>query len=135
MARRLALLAAVLLSLVPAACSRWAARPAAPRARCVPEGRGDPPRHWIGCAADPGPPRALDGAERLALGLPLDLNAASADELARVPGLTRRLAGAIVADRARRGPFRDVEELERVTGIGPRRLARARLVLSIARPP
>lgn len=135
MPRRLALVAAVLLSLVPAARSRWAARPAAPPAPCVPEGRGIPPRHWIGCAADPGPRRALDGTERLALGLPLDLNTASAEELARVPGLTPRLAAAIVTERARHGAFRSVEELDRVSGIGPRRLARARRVLATARPP
>jgi competence protein ComEA len=135
MPRRLALLAAVLLSLAPAALSRRAALPSPPRPPCVPDGRGEPPRHWVGCATDPGPRRTLDGAERLAFGLPLDVNAASAAELARVPGFTPRLAAAVVADRARHGPFREVDELERVPGIGPHRLARARPVLSVARPP
>jgi competence protein ComEA len=135
MPRRFALLAAVLLSLVPAAIARRAALPSPPKPACVPEGRGEPPRHWVGCATDPGPPRGLDGAERLAFGLPLDVNRATATELARVPGFTPRLAAAIVADRSRRGPFRDVDELERVAGVGRRRLSLARPVLSAARPP
>jgi len=91
-----------------------------------------PPRHWIGCAADPGPRRELDGRERLVLGLPLDLNRASAAELALVPGLSPRLGEAVVADRERRGPFASVHDLERVKGIGPARLGRARPHLEVA---
>jgi competence protein ComEA len=123
--RRLALLLAALLSLAPAAARLRRPAPAPPRA-CAPEGRGRPPRHFVGCAADPGPRRDLDGLERLALGLPLDPNRAAAAELARVPGFSPRLAEALVADRAARGPFASVEDLVRVRGIGPGRLARAR---------
>lgn len=130
--RRLALPLVLLAALLPAAARLLLARPA-PARQCRPEGRGDPPRHWVGCAADPGAPRALDGRERLALGLPLDLNRATADELALVPGLSRRLAEAIVADRTGRGPYADVEELTRARGIGPARLARARAHLEVER--
>lgn len=49
--------------------------------------------------------------------MPLDLNTVSADELARLPTLDPRLARAIVAHRTRRGAFRDISELERVSGI------------------
>jgi competence protein ComEA len=104
-----------------------------PRPRsCPPEGRGAPPRGWLGCAADEGPRRALSGEERLVLGLPLDINRATARELGFVAGLTPRLGRAIVDDRTERGPFRSVEELDRVRGIGPRRLARARGALTVA---
>jgi competence protein ComEA len=54
------------------------------------------------------------------------LNAASAEELAVVPGLSPRLARAVVAERMRGGPFEQVDSLLRVHGVGPRRLARAR---------
>lgn len=93
-----------------------------------------PPRHWLGCAADEGPSRGLDGAERLLLGLPLDPNTAAARDLAFVPGLSRRLGEAVVADREERGPFPSVEDLVRVRGIGPKRLARARASLVVAAP-
>ncbi len=106
--------------------------PPAPR-ECAPEGRGEPPRHWLGCATDAGAPRALADDERLLLGRPLDLNRAGAHALAFVPGLSARLAAAVVADRAEHGPFGSVEELDRVGGIGPVRLARARDALEVER--
>jgi competence protein ComEA len=124
-ASRLARLALLLAALAPSGLRSLAGRPSPPRA-CAPEGRGVPPRHWIGCAADPGPPRALVGEELLLVGLPVPLNAASAADLAAVPGLGSRLAGEVVADRERRGPFRTVDDLLRVKGVGPARLAQAR---------
>jgi competence protein ComEA len=134
MARRLAHLLVLLALAVPAAWKALAARPGAARASCPVEGRGEPPRHWLGCAADPGPARGLVDEERLLLRLPLDPNRAGARALAFVPGLTPRLARAVVEDRAAHGPFADVDALDRVEGIGPRRLALARAALEV-RPP
>lgn len=108
-------------------------RPPAPR-DCVPEGRGEPPRHWLGCAADEGSRRALADDERLVLGRPLDPNVAGARALAFVPGLSRRLAEEIVADREANGPYGEVSDLVRVRGIGPKRLARAAPHLAVAPP-
>jgi competence protein ComEA len=88
-----------------------------------------PPRHWAGCAGDPGPRRGLDGPERLALGLPIDVNGATPAHLAAVPGLSARLAEAVVADRTARGRFESVEALLRVKGVGPARLTKARSYL------
>lgn len=96
------------------------------RAACAPEGRGVPPRHWLGCSGDPGPRRDLGADERLAIGLPIDPNSAGERELAFVPGLSRRLGRAIVDHRVASGPFRTVDDLLAVKGIGPRRLERAR---------
>jgi competence protein ComEA len=124
MADRIAL-ALVLVAALAAPGVRLALeRPPSPRT-CVPEGRGIPPRHWLGCAADPGPARALADDERLVLGLPLDPNRAGARALAFVPGLSSRLAEEIVADREANGPYADLADLERVKGIGPKRLAKA----------
>jgi competence protein ComEA len=47
------------------------------------------------------------------------INTAGAEELMTLPGIGPHLAAAIVEDRARRGPFRTVQELARVSGIGP----------------
>ena len=126
MASLLALLAAL-----AAAPVRVLLETPAVRAPCAPSGRGAFPRHWVGCAADPGPARPLASDERLALGLPVDPNRASARDLAFVPGLSRRLAAEVVADRERNGPFPDVESLLRVRGIGPKKLAQARPALVV----
>jgi len=61
--------------------------------------------------------------ERVALfAAPVDLNAASLAELEALPGVGPGLAARIAAGR----PYRDVEELARVPGLGPRRLAALR---------
>ena len=86
---------------------------------CLPEGRGGLPRGWLGCAGDAGPRRDLSPAERLALGLPIDPNSAAVAELAQIPGLSRRLAQAIVEHRLAHGPFQDLDALRAVKGIGP----------------
>ncbi len=129
-------LARLLLLSALAAPAGWKALAARPSGAgpCAPEGRGARPRHWLGCAADPGPPRALADEERLLLGVPLDPNLAGARALAFVPGLTPRLARAVVADRTARGPFGAVDDLRRVEGIGELRLARARAALAVAPP-
>ena len=93
--------------------------------------RGIAPRHWIGCVADEGSRRNLTGRERLLVGVPIDVNAATPEDLAAVPGLSPRLAISVVADRMRKGPFKSLDDLTRVRGIGPARLARARTYLAI----
>jgi competence protein ComEA len=123
------LLAAVL------APSALRARCGAPPPACLREGRGQPPRHWLGCATDPGPRRDLTAAERLALGLPIDPNTAGEQELAFVPGLSPLLAREVVAHRRTHGPFQAVDDLLSVKGIGPGRLARARPHLAVAVAP
>lgn len=64
----------------------------------------------------------MEGADLDALAVPVDLNAASVDELESLPGIGPALARAIVAGR----PYAAVEELLRVPGIGPARLAAVR---------
>ncbi len=133
MAPRLAL-AALLAAVIAAAPVRVFLERPGRRPACAPEGRGDLPRHWLGCATDPGPRRALAADERLVLGLPIDPNTAGTRELAFVPGLSRRLAEAIVEERVLHGPYVRVADLLRVRGIGPKRLAEASPHLEIAVP-
>ena len=84
---------------------------------------------WLAWLPAPPPARgpqrcmhACDGAVRLLFGQPLDLNSASAESLGALPGIGPVRAKAIVAERARQ-PFRRVEELRAVRGIGPRTVA------------
>ena len=66
----------------------------------------------------------------------VDLNTATAEELAAaLKGVGLSKAKAIVRYRTEIGPFRDVQELEEVKGIGPRTVARnkSRITLSKAK--
>jgi competence protein ComEA len=132
-ARRAALAVLLALTLAPAVLRAVSAAGGAGVA-CPPEGRGEPPRGWLGCAADPGRVRDLVDEERLLVGLPLDPNRARACALAYVPGLGPALSAAVVADREARGPFASVDDLVRVKGIGPKRLERARGRLEVPAP-
>ena len=54
---------------------------------------------------------------------PLNLNRATAEELAELPGIGAELAGRIVACREERGGFESVEEIMEVPGIGEGKFA------------
>lgn len=56
----------------------------------------------------------------------IDLNQASRAELAQLPGVGEVLAARLDTDRRENGPYRSVEDLRRVRGIGPVTLARLR---------
>jgi competence protein ComEA len=133
MATRLGLAALLVAALAPHLIRPGRSAQPPRSATCTPAGRGVAPRHWIGCAEDPGPQRELSGAERLAAGLRIELNEATPEDLAGVPGLSPRLAVEVVRDRTRRGPFATPDDLIRVRGIGPNRLDRARPFLATGR--
>src|SRR5688572_21551431 len=64
-------------------------------------------------------------------GQQLDLNLASAEELALVPGIGPKLAQRILDERARRGGFTAWGELRAVRGIGPKTLERLKAFLRV----
>jgi competence protein ComEA len=74
----------------------------------------------------PCPCGELSARVRWALGLPLRLNETDPEGLALLPGIGPGRAAEIFADRSARGPFRRVEDLARVRGIGPRTVERLR---------
>jgi competence protein ComEA len=61
----------------------------------------------------------------------VDLNRASATELQRLPGVGEKRAQAILAARAKQ-PFRKIEDVLAVKGIGPAWLAKQRSHLTIS---
>jgi competence protein ComEA len=64
----------------------------------------------------------------------VDLNRASADDLAAVPGIGPGLASEVVREREERGRFRTPDALRRVRGIGPARMERARPWIHVSPP-
>ncbi len=74
----------------------------------------------------------MHGAELLTLGLPLDLNSAGATDLDALPGIGPALAQRIVAYRQQHGPFKKIDDLLQVSGIGPKLLDKIKPQLIIA---
>lgn len=71
-------------------------------------------------------------ADRTKQGSKLDLNLASRDELAEVPGIGASTADAIIAYRKQHGGFKKVAELEEVSGIGKQTLDTIRARFKVA---
>lgn len=116
-AERRAILCLLLLG-VAGQGARWcASRPGDPPGQVAllpAERRGSPLAHRDSAQA---------AARPLAAGETLDPDVAPVAELLRLPRVGPALARAIVADREARGPFRSLEGLDRVSGIGPKLLA------------
>ena len=60
----------------------------------------------------------------------VDVNSASAAELAELPGIGQSKAAAIIAEREKK-PFSSVDDLERVRGIGARTVEDLRSKVSV----
>jgi competence protein ComEA len=62
---------------------------------------------------------------------PVDLNRATAAELEELPGVGPATAAAIIDDRERHGPYATVDDLDRVSGIGPAKLDAIRELVTV----
>lgn len=80
-----------------------------------PSGRSAPPNSARARRAGEGKPRDRAPTSLLIV----DIDRAPAAEIERLPHVGPSLARRIVADRAANGPFRSLEGLQRVRGIGP----------------
>ncbi len=76
---------------------------------------------------EPRPPKLRTSAT----GERIDINAAAAEELVRLPGIGAGLAERIIAYRTEHGPFRSADELAGVRGIGKKKLDRMRAFIEI----
>jgi competence protein ComEA len=64
----------------------------------------------------------------------VDINTASVEELMTVPGIGQVIAQRIVEFRDKNGPYKSIDDLLKVQGIGEKSLARIREHLSVGRP-
>jgi competence protein ComEA len=74
-------------------------------------------------------------AERLlTLGLALDVNTATAEDLEALPGVGPVMAQRIIEYRQSRGPFQKIDDLLSVHGIGRKKLAHLAPLITVASP-
>ena len=78
---------------------------------------------------------AMPTVRRLALGMPIDLNHASAEELSQVPGIGEKLAIQIVQLRQLRRQFESVSDLMAVQGIKEKKLNNLKKYLTVKPTP
>lgn len=64
----------------------------------------------------------------------VNLNTASADEIARLPRVGRKLAESIVAHRAKNGAFKRAEDLMEVKGVGEKKFSSLKAYLTVSGP-
>lgn len=80
-------------------------------------------------------PIEIERHESRKLDYQIDINSATWVEWIQFEGIGEKLAGRIVADRKRNGPFQSVDDLARVKGIGPKTIARLRPHLKAGNTP
>jgi competence ComEA-like helix-hairpin-helix protein len=65
---------------------------------------------------------------------PINLNTASSEELQLVPGIGPATADKILKMRKSYGPFKSVDDLLAIRGLGPKRLEKMRKFLTVGKP-
>lgn len=65
---------------------------------------------------------------------PINLNSATASELEQVPGIGPATAEKILKMRKSFGPFKSVDDLRAIKGIGPKRMEKMRKYLAVGKP-
>ncbi len=64
---------------------------------------------------------------------PINLNTATSDQLQEVPGIGPATAEKILQMRKAYGPFKSVDDLRAIRGIGPKRLEKMRKYLTVGK--
>jgi competence protein ComEA len=109
----------------------WSVMARSPRVRAA-----DPPPAQVIPAANPEAEQA-PVAEPASIPPPhsaarqININTATASELELLPGIGPALAGRIVEYRKAHGPFKSVDGLDEVKGIGPRTLEKLRPLVKV----
>ena len=75
----------------------------------------------------------MDAGKRITLGIPIDLNTATAQDLILISGIGPKSARAIIEFRDGVGSFERIEQLEQVNGIGRKRFQWIRKYVFVGR--
>src|SRR5262245_32559960 len=89
------------------------------------------PSHGLSAQATAPAPRGAKAAPSTAV---VNINTASAAELDALPGIGAKTAALIVEYRQKNGPFKKVEELMNVRGIGEKNFLKLKPQLTIGTP-
>jgi len=73
----------------------------------------------------------LEGKKKILLGIPINLNTATSDDLSSLPGIGPHIADEVISLRKTRGSFLKIEDLKNVSGIGEKRLKKIRKYLTV----
>lgn len=80
------------------------------------------------------PANATDAAAPAPAKKTVNVNQASADELARLPRVGPSLAGKIIAHREKNGPFKRAEDLMEVKGVGEKMFTTLKPYVAVSGP-
>jgi competence protein ComEA len=67
--------------------------------------------------------------------VPVNLNTATADQLATIPGIGTKTAERIIAYRQKNGGFKKIEELMNVKGVGEKSFLKLKTLITVAQKP
>ena len=65
----------------------------------------------------------IGGRKKIALGIPIEINSASVEDLTAIPGIGTELAARIISYRNSHGNIDSMDELDNIDGIGKKKLA------------
>src|SRR5713101_1708678 len=78
-------------------------------------------------------PQSLLGTKKKPPERPVNLNTATSEQLQQVPGIGPATAGKILQMRKTYGPFKSVDDLLAIRGLGPKRLEKMRKYLTVGK--
>jgi competence protein ComEA len=73
----------------------------------------------------------LEGKKKILLGIPINLNTATSDDLSSLPGIGPHIAHEVVLFRKTHGTFPKIENLKAVNGIGEKRFKKIERYLTL----
>jgi competence protein ComEA len=77
-------------------------------------------------------PASKPGAGASKASVTVNLNTATASELEQLPGIGAKTAARIIDYRTKKGPFRKIEELMNVQGVGEKSFLKLRAQLTVS---
>jgi competence protein ComEA len=84
------------------------------------------------CSATPCMARSSAGSEGRATN-PVDINSADAEQLMTIPGIGKVMAERIIQFRNQHGPFKRVEDLLKIKGIGEKSFQKIRSYVKVGK--